>query len=145
MVEHLDKLPQTGWGVIALVAGGLLLLIGMMVRGLLTQRQINSAVNHRQIGEPTLVAMVSEIHANHRQLSSDVRYIRSEVNGLQQWRAGYDGSELATGVGVANFLHEMRDGMNECKREMRETQKMVTTYGCPVRLQQEQACLKHQP
>jgi hypothetical protein len=151
MVEHLDKLPQTGWGVIALVAGGLLLIVGMLIRGLLTQRQINTAVNHRNVGEPTLVAMVSEIHADHRQLRDDVSYIRSEVNGLQQWKAGYSGTELGNAADIGKVLSEVRDGIKGCKIEIAalqntadENQALIHRFGCPVRLQQEPSCLKNQ-
>ena len=141
----LEHLPTTGWGVAALVLAGLLWIIILLVRGRSTQAQINNAVNHRVAGEPTLVAMVSEIHADHRQLREDISFIKSEVNGLQQWKASYNDSELSSGSGVANFIHEIRDGMRECKREIKDTQRMVTSYGCPVRLQQADACLKNQP
>ncbi len=151
MTEALQHLPQTGWGVIALVAVGLLYIIVQLARGLSTQKQINTAVNHRSAGEPTLVAMVSEIHADHRQLREDISFIRSEVNGLQQWKAGYSGSEFGNAADIGKVLHEVRDGIAGCKTNIAtlqtavETNKtLIKTYGCPVRLQQEDACLKNQ-
>lgn len=152
VIESLEHLPQTGWGVIALCLLGLLYIIIQLARGLSTQRQINNAVNHRMPSEPTLIAMVSEIHADHRQLRDDVSYIRTEVNGLQQWKAGYSGTELGNAADIGKVLTEVRDGIRGCKTEIANIQErvdsnaeLITQYGCPVKLQQADACLKNKP
>ena len=145
----LDHLPTTGWAVMALTLGGLIWIIILLVRGRATQQQINTAVNHRNTGEPTLVAMVSEIHADHRQLREDVHFIKTEVNGLQQWKASYTGSEFGNAADITHFIHEIRDGINGCKKEIRTLQatadtnkELIKKYGCPVRLQEREECLQ---
>jgi hypothetical protein len=146
----LDHLPTTGWAVMALVLGGLLWIIIILVRGRATQQQINTAVNHRNTGEPTLVAMVSEIHADHRQLREDVSFIRTEVNGLQLWKSSYEGSEFSNAAAIGRVLHEMRDNISGCKTSIAvlqstadDNQKLIQKYGCPVRLKQREECLQN--
>jgi hypothetical protein len=152
MTQMLEHLPTTGWGVAALVLGGLIWIIVLLVRGRSTQQQINNAVNHRILGEPTLVAMVSEIHADHRQLRDDVTYIRTEVNGIQQWKASYAGSEFGNAADIGKVLQEVRDGISTCKTNITDLQKtaienqtLIQRFGCPVRLQQSDNCLKNNP
>jgi hypothetical protein len=148
----IENLPTTGWGVVALMLLGLLYVIVLLTRGLSSQKQINMAVNHRNSEEPTLVSMVSEIHADHRQLRDDVAFIRSEVNGLQVWKAGYAGTELGNAADIGKVLTEVRDGIRGCKGDIARIQskvdsngELITQYGCPVKLQQADTCLKNQP
>jgi len=149
VLPSLEHLPTTGWGVVAMVAAGFIFIVIQLARGLSTQKQINTAVNHRTQGEPTLVAMVSEIHADHRQLRDDVSFIRSEVNGLQQWKASYAGSEFGNAADIGKVLTEVRDGIKGCKKEIGtlqatagENQKLIQKYGCPVRLREREECLQ---
>ncbi len=145
MTEHLKDLPQTGWGVIGLVAAGFIFIVIQLARGLSTQKQINTAVNHRNLGEPTLVSMVADIHADHRQLRNDIAVIRGEVSGLQIWRAGFADSELGSAGQISDVLKEIRNDITYCKSVQEQTRKEIKEYGCPVKLKTHDKCANPHP
>jgi Spy/CpxP family protein refolding chaperone len=105
----------------------------------------NVAVNNRSNGEPKIYDLALNTY-------KELLETRSQLNEQQKWHDEYEGGPLDTGKKVEDFVGRVEEMAKTCtsakedvskiRERLDQIDKNVIKYGCPVKLDQSDNCLK---